>query len=176
MSNGFKLSTVLAAQPADVYRAWLDPRTHEAFTGGGVATSSPRIGGAFTAWEGYIHGTYLALEPGERIVHAWRTTDFPMGAPDSRVEVLLAPKGGGTLLTLVHAQIPVGQEADYQAGWAAFYFQPMKKYFQTAAKPKRAKRGVTSRRPKPKPKSKAGKRRAAVKGRRPAKRSPRRTR
>jgi uncharacterized protein YndB with AHSA1/START domain len=172
MSNGFKLSTLLAAQPADVYRAWLDARTHEAFTGGGVATSSPRIGGAFTAWEGYIHGTYLALEPGERIVHAWRTTDFPMGAPDSRVEVLFAPKRGGTLLTLVHAQIPVGQEADYQASWAAFYFRPMKKYFQTAAKPRRAKRGATSRRAKPK----AGKRRAPVKGRRAPKRKPRRTR
>jgi uncharacterized protein YndB with AHSA1/START domain len=174
MSNGFKLSTVLRAQPAAVYRAWLDPRTHAAFTGGGVATSSPRIGGAFTAWEGYIHGTYLALQPGERIVQAWRTTDFPMGAPDSRVEVLLAPTRGGTLLTLVHAQIPAGQEADYQAGWAAFYFRPMKKYFQTAARPTRAKRASKSRRPKAK--AKAAKRRAPAKARRPARKKSRRTR
>jgi uncharacterized protein YndB with AHSA1/START domain len=174
MSNGFKLSTVLPAQPAAVYRAWLDPRTHAAFTGGGVATSSPRIGGAFTAWEGYIRGTYLALEPGERIVHAWRTTDFPMGAPDSRVEVLLEPTRGGTLLTLVHAQIPAGQESDYQAGWAAFYFGPMKKYFQMAARPARAKRTGKSRRPKVKPK--AAKRRAPAKPRRPARKKPRRTR
>ena len=136
MSNGFKLSTVLRAPPRDVYRAWLDPRTHEAFTGGGVATSSPRIGGAFTAWEGYIRGTYLALKPGERIVHAWRTTDFPMGAPD------------------------------YQAGWTAFYFRPMKKYFQMAARPTATKRKATSRRPKVK--AKAAKRRPA-KGRAPSK-------
>ncbi len=173
MSNGFKLSTHLPARPADVYRAWLDPRTHEAFTGGGVATSSPRIGGAFTAWEGYIRGTYLALEPGERIVHAWRTTDFPMGAPDSRVEVLLEATRGGTLLTLVHAHIPAGQEADYQAGWADFYFRPMKKYFQTATRPIRAKRSAASRRPK----AKAAKRRAPAKVRgAAAKRKPRRGR
>jgi len=174
MSNGFKLSTVLPAQPAAIYRAWLDARLHAAFTGGGLATSSPRIGGAFTAWEGYIRGTYLALEPGERIVHAWRTTDFPMGAPDSRVEVLLEAKRGGTLLTLTHAQIPAGQEADYQAGWAAFYFRPMKKYFQTAGRPARAKRASAARRPRAKPK--AAKRRAPAKTRRPARRKPRRTR
>jgi uncharacterized protein YndB with AHSA1/START domain len=174
MSNGFKMSTVLPAQPADVYRAWLDPATHEAFTGGGVATSAPRIGGAFTAWEGYIQGTYLALKPGERIVHAWRTTDFPLGAPDSRVEVLLEPTRGGTLLTLVHAQIPAGQEADYQASWSAFYFRPMKKYFQTAARPTRVKRTAATRRAKVK--GAATKRRAPAKGRRTPKTKPRRSR
>ncbi|MGO9830563.1 MAG: SRPBCC domain-containing protein [Myxococcaceae bacterium] len=139
MSNGFKLSTMVAATPSAVYRAWLDPRRHAAFTGGGVATSEPRVGGAFTAWEGYIRGTYLVLEPGARIVHAWRTTDFPDGAPDSRVEVLLEAARGGTRLTLVHAHIPSAQEADYRAGWSAFYFRPMKKYFQTAARPRPAK-------------------------------------
>jgi uncharacterized protein YndB with AHSA1/START domain len=172
MSNGFKLSTVLPAPPAAVYRAWLDARTHAAFTGGGVATSAPRIGGAFTAWEGYIRGTYLALEPGERIVHAWRTTDFPEAAPDSRVEVLFEAARGGTLLTLTHAQIPPGQEADYQAGWSDFYFRPMKKYFQ-ASRPGRAKRAAP-RGTKAKPK--AAKRRAPAKARRPAARKPKRRR
>jgi uncharacterized protein YndB with AHSA1/START domain len=172
VSNGFKMSAMLPAQPADVYRAWLDARTHEAFTGGGVATSSPRIGGTFSAWEGYIRGTYLVLEPGERIVHAWRTTDFPMGAPDSRVEVLLAPARGGTLLTVVHAQIPAGQEADYQAGWTDFYFRPMKKYFQSAAKPAHARRAAAARRPKAK--AKAAKRRTTAKPRRTPNRKPRR--
>jgi uncharacterized protein YndB with AHSA1/START domain len=175
MANGFKMSTVLRAQPADVYRAWLDARTHAAFTGGGVATSSPRPGGAFSAWEGYIQGTYLALEPGERIVHAWRTTDFPAGAPDSRVEVLLAPTRGGTLLTVVHAQIPAGQELDSQSGWTDFYFRPMKKYFQTAAKPA-SKRMAKAQRPRAKAKAKPPKRRSAAKASRPKKSGPRRPR
>jgi activator of HSP90 ATPase len=162
---------MLPARPADIYRAWLDARSHEAFTGGGVATSSPRIGGAFTAWEGYIRGTYLVLEPGERIVHAWRTTDFPMGSPDSRVEVLLEPARGGTLLTVVHAQIPAGQEVDYQSAWTDFYFRPMKKYFQAAAKP-RAKRAGPAR--PSKAKATAAKRRAPGKLLGAAKGKPRR--
>jgi uncharacterized protein YndB with AHSA1/START domain len=168
MSNGFKLSTVLPAEPSAVYRAWLDSKTHAAFTGGGVATSAPRVGGAFTAWEGYIRGTYLALEPGERIVHAWRTTDFPTGAPDSRVEVLLEATRGGTRLTLVHAHIPAGQEGDYQAGWADFYFRPMKKYFQAAGRARPSKR--------PKAKSASGRGRAQPKARPTKKRLARRAR
>lgn len=171
MSNGFKLSTVLPAPPAAIYRAWLDPREHAAFTGGGAATSQPRVGGAFSAWDGYIFGTYLAFKPGERIVHSWRTTDFPPGVPDSRVEVLLAPARGGTRLTLVHAQIPPGQEADYESGWSAFYFRPMKKYFaQVAAKPKPAKRAGKARRPaaqhpsKPRTAARRTKRRRSTKG------------
>jgi uncharacterized protein YndB with AHSA1/START domain len=174
MSNGFKMSTVLPAEPAAIYRAWLDARSHAAFTGGGAATSSPRIGGAFTAWEGYIRGTYLALEPGERIVHAWRTTDFPPAAPDSRVEVLLEPARGGTLLTVVHAHIPAGQEADYQAGWSAFYFGPMKKYFQASRRPRPSKRAAMARRPKPK--ASTVKRRAPGKAPPAPKRKPRRLR
>jgi uncharacterized protein YndB with AHSA1/START domain len=169
MSNGFKMSTVLPAEPAAIYRAWLDARTHAAFTGGGAATSSPRIGGAFTAWEGYIRGTYLALEPGERIVHAWRTTDFPEAAPDSRVEVLLEATRGGTLLTVVHAQIPAGQEVDYQASWSDFYFRPMKKYFQAAGRPRPSKRAASRR---PKAKASSVKRRAPAKTRRAPKRKP----
>jgi uncharacterized protein YndB with AHSA1/START domain len=172
MSNGFKMSTVLPAEPDAVYRAWLDPRLHAAFTGGGLATSSPRIGGAFTAWEGYIRGTYLALVPGERIVHAWRTTDFPSSAPDSRVEVLLEATRGGTRLTVVHAQIPAGQEADSQAGWSAFYFRPMKKYFQAAGPRRPGKRAGT----RPKPKAASRKRRAPSKSKAAPKRRPRRAR
>jgi uncharacterized protein YndB with AHSA1/START domain len=174
MSNGFKLSTVLPAEPRAVYRAWLDSKMHAAFTGGGVATSAPRVGGAFTAWEGYIRGTYLALEPGERIVHAWRTTDFPTGAPDSRVEVLLEATRGGTRLTLVHAHIPAGQEGDYQAGWADFYFRPMKKYFKATGHSRPRKRPAASRRPKPKTASRKG--RAQPKSRATPKRQPRRVR
>lgn len=171
MSNGFKMSTMVRAQPSAVYRAWLDPRTHAAFTGGGVATSEPRIGGAFTAWGGYIQGTYLVLEPGERIVHAWRTTDFPAAAPDSRVEVFFEAARGGTRLTVVHAQIPTGQEADYQAGWSDFYFRPMKKYFQTATRPRAAPRNRTAGRAHPK--RTTATRRAP---KRPTRKKPRRSR
>jgi activator of HSP90 ATPase len=62
-------------------------------------------------------------------VQAWRTTEFPKGSPDSRVEIILETIDGGTKLTLLHSNIPEGQADDYKKGWQEFYFDPMKEYF-----------------------------------------------
>jgi activator of HSP90 ATPase len=59
----------------------------------------------------------------------WRTTEFPKGASDSRVEVVLEPSPGGTRITLRHTEIPTGQAENYRQGWAEYYFEQMKAYF-----------------------------------------------
>ena len=129
-TESITLTAVLPAAPERVYRAWLDGAEHSAMTGG-EATVDARVGGAYTAWDGYITGTTLELEPGKRIVQAWRTSQFPKRAEDSRLEVLLAPAPGGrTKLTLVHSGIPKGQGKRYKSGWPENYFEPMKEYFE----------------------------------------------
>lgn len=129
MPESIKLSAVIPARPERIYEAWLDGREHSAFTGGGTASVDPRVGGAFTAWDGYIQGTTQALEPGRRIVQRWRTTDFPPEAPDSLLEVLLEETPRGTRVTLVHTNIPDGQGQEYKQGWKDYYLAPMKQYF-----------------------------------------------
>lgn len=126
MTESIRVSAVIPAPPQHVYEAWLDPRLHSAMTGG-RATSSP--GGRFTAWDGYISGWTLVKEPPRRIVQAWRTTEFPEGATDSRVEVLFERAGGGTRVTIAHSEIPEGQGTSYESGWQSFYFAPMRAYF-----------------------------------------------
>ena len=132
-TEAIRLTAVLPATPERVYRAWLNGAEHSAMTGG-EATVDARVGGAFTAWDGYITGTTLELEPGKRIVQAWRTSEFPKRAADSRLEVLLEPAAnGGTKLTLVHTGIPKGQGKNYESGWPENYFEPMTEYFATKA-------------------------------------------
>src|SRR5260370_947966 len=80
-----QVSGVIHASPERIYQAWLDSEEHTRFTGGKASVESG-IGGRFTAWDGYIEGTTIELEPGRRIVQAWRTTEFPSERPDSRVE------------------------------------------------------------------------------------------
>ena len=126
-SESIRLSVVLPASAERIYKAWLDGREHAAFTGG-KATSSPKVGGRFTAWDGYIEGTHLELKPQRRIIQSWRTSEFPEGSPDSRVEVVLDPASGGTRLTLLHSEIPAGQGEMYRSGWVKHYFEPMKVY------------------------------------------------
>jgi activator of HSP90 ATPase len=129
MTESLKMSTVLPVSPQRLYEAWLDSDFHAAFTGGGLAQIDPEAGGEFTAWDGYISGKTLALEPFSRIVQAWRTTDFPAGAPDSRLEITIEPDGRGSKLTLLHTEIPDGQGEDYRQGWEEYYFSPMQDYF-----------------------------------------------
>jgi uncharacterized protein YndB with AHSA1/START domain len=129
MPESFEVEVVLPASPRRVYEAWLSGKEHGAFTGGGKARASRKIGGAFSAWDGYISGTNLELQPFTRIVQSWRTTEFPPGSPDSRLELLLEPEGVGIRLTLRHTQIPDSQGASYKQGWLDYYFEPMKAYF-----------------------------------------------
>ena len=130
MAVDFLVSDVLPAAPEAIYGAWLSSRDHGAMTGAD-AEIDPRPGGAFTAWDGYISGTTIELEPGRRIVQAWRTSEFDPADPDSRIEVLLEAADGGTRITLNHSNIPDGQP-DYEQGWRDNYFDPMREYFGTA--------------------------------------------
>ncbi|HEY7957739.1 MAG TPA: SRPBCC domain-containing protein [Polyangia bacterium] len=133
-TESVQVSDVIPAAAERIYRAWLDGIEHAAMTGG-AATAEPHVGGRFSAWDGYIRGTNLALEPGRRIVQAWRSADFPEGSPDSRLEILLEADPAGTRVTLIHSEIPEGQAADYEQGWRDHYFQPMRQYFTRAGTP-----------------------------------------
>ncbi|HLF75226.1 MAG TPA: SRPBCC family protein [Anaerolineales bacterium] len=128
MKNGFTLSAVLPARPSEIYRAWLSSKGHAAMTGS-PAKVDGRVGGRFSAWDGYISGSTLELEPDRRIVQAWRTSEFPDEAPDSRVEIVLEETAGGTKVTLSHRDMPEDQVDSYRQGWEDFYFQPMRAYF-----------------------------------------------
>jgi uncharacterized protein YndB with AHSA1/START domain len=127
MAYEFTISDVLPATPDAVYDAWMSDDGHSGMTGA-VAEIDPRVGAEFTAWDGYITGRTLALDPGRRIVQAWRTSEFEGGDPDSQIEVLLAAVPYGTEITLCHTAIPDGQSG-YEQGWHDNYFDPMRAYF-----------------------------------------------
>jgi activator of HSP90 ATPase len=128
MAFSFTLTDNIPATPDQIYDAWLDSRGHTAMTGS-TAEATAAEGAPFTAWGGYISGRNLALEPGRRIVQAWRTTRFTADDPDSKVEVLLEPTGQGTKLTLHHTDVPDGHTGYQDRGWQEPYYEPMKRYF-----------------------------------------------
>lgn len=129
MKNGFSLSEIIPAKPAEIYKAWLSSEGHTALTGN-PAKVDGNMGGEFSAWDGYIFGRTLELTPNQRIVQAWRTSEFPDDAPDSHLEVLLEEVEGGTKITLIHSDMPEDQVDSYRQGWEDFYFKPMKQYFK----------------------------------------------
>lgn len=128
MPYDFVISDIIPATPQAIYNAWLDSAGHTAMTGE-EAEASTEPGAPFTAWDGYISGANLELEPYSRIVQLWRTTEFSDADPDSQIEVLLEPVPGGTRVTIRHNNVPDGQTGYQNGGWQDNYFEPMKVFF-----------------------------------------------
>lgn len=121
---------LIPATTMEVYEAYIDAEKQTEFTGS-EATSDSRVGGAFTAWDGYIKGTYIELEPGRKIVQEWTSSDFQEGTPPSRFEIRLKEAKGGTELTMIHSGVPEEVAEDIGQGWKDYYWEPMKKYFRS---------------------------------------------
>jgi len=121
-------TAVVPAAPDDVYNAFVNSRKHAAFTQS-PATGTARVGCAFTAWDGYISGVHRELIKGRRIVQDWRTTEWPAGAPPSRLTLTFTKVKGGTAVKLVHSKVPAEQADSYRQGWKDFYWSPLEAYF-----------------------------------------------
>jgi activator of HSP90 ATPase len=129
MTDTILLEDRFPIHPDLLYNAWLDSGEHSAFTGS-EASIDPQVGGGYTAWNKYIHAVFLDLQPGERILQKWRTTDFPEHHQDSVLEIQLQEIPEGCLMRIIHTGLPSGTEEEYKKGWVEYYLKPMKQYFK----------------------------------------------
>src|SRR5260221_2822282 len=67
-----------AAPPSAIYRALMESRRHQAFTGA-PAKIDAKVGGRFTAWGPHLSGVTVELVKDKRIVQAWRAENWPSG-------------------------------------------------------------------------------------------------
>ncbi len=117
-------SATFAASPHAVYEMLMDSRKHARFTGE-KAKISRTVGGTFSAYDGYITGVNLTLEPDKEIVQSWRGSDWPEGH-FSKVTFSLEEVKGGTRLTFRHSGVPEEFYEDIKQGWRDYYWTPMK--------------------------------------------------
>ena len=129
-TESIEVTAVIPASAAQVYAAWLDSEGHTAMTGGD-AVIEPVVGGAHSAWGGYITGETRALEAGRRIEQTWYAQTFPEGSAHSLVVVTIADEGENARVTVAHSELPEGMGAGFEAGWHQHYFTPMMAYFET---------------------------------------------
>ena len=95
---------------------------------GGEAKASTEVDASFTAWDGYIWGKNLEIEPNKRILQSWRTSEFSDDDEDSLLELLFSNTNDGTEITLIHSNLPPHGK-QYKQGWEDHYFTPMREYF-----------------------------------------------
>ncbi len=68
-----------------------------------------------------IRGHYLEIEPPHRLVFSWGAAGNDQLAPGSTtVEINLQADGAGTVLHLVHRNLPPEERAQHGTGWTHF--------------------------------------------------------
>jgi len=127
----------LPASPARLYRMYLDPKQHAAFSGAPV-TIAARVGAPFKAFGGALSGTILQLVPNRLIVQSWRSTEFARGDLDSTLILSFWPERPGARIELTHANVADSDFAGVSEGWGRYYWTPWRNYLtaQTRQRPK----------------------------------------
>jgi activator of HSP90 ATPase len=99
----------------------------------GDVTGRPGKGGGspgayFSLFDEWLEGRQIELVPNERVVQAWRFTDWDPGVY-SIVRFTLTPEGNGTKLTVDQDAVPEAFHEHVSTNWGGFYFEPFAKHF-----------------------------------------------
>jgi uncharacterized protein YndB with AHSA1/START domain len=129
MSNTIMLTVDLPAPPGRLYRMYLDPKLHAAFTGSRVRIAA-RAGARFAAFGGALSGTILQVVPNRLIVQSWRSTNFGKRDVDSTLILAFAPRGKGARIDLTHVNVAERDLAGVSEGWSKYYFLPWRAFLQ----------------------------------------------
>jgi len=127
VSDPIHQEVVLSASPERVYQALTDAKQFSAVCGGALTEINSEPGGALSCFEGRIEGRNIELVANQRLVQAWRAGNWDAGQY-SIVRVELEAAGSDTRLTFDHAGFPADQRANWEAGWHAIYWEPLKAY------------------------------------------------
>jgi len=127
MCKTIKQKVRFDAAPGVVYELLADSRKRSAVTGR-KARISRKSGGAFTADDGRVTGVNVDLQPGKRIVQAWRREDFPDGIFSMAAVTLTPTASGGTELVLTHRGVPKHLIDGTERDWRDHYWARMKAF------------------------------------------------
>ncbi|WP_306258823.1 SRPBCC domain-containing protein [Pararhizobium sp. IMCC21322] len=118
----------IKASPADVYSAFMNEKQHSAFSGG-KSQISTEPGGEAIMHDGQITARNIELEPGRKIVQAWRVAPWEEGQY-TLLRIMLAAESDGTRITLDQTGCPEEMTDHLADGWEARYWTPLRTYFE----------------------------------------------
>ena len=126
-------SDVISAKKEKVWQALVDPEIIKEW-GAGPAKMTEEEGFDFSLWGGDIWGKNTKVIKNKLLEQdwfAWPPAHEASGSESkwdqpSKVRVSLKEKGGKTILTLVHTDIPDDEFEDISSGWDDYYFGPLK--------------------------------------------------
>jgi len=127
MPRTITMAVHLPCSAARLYRMYLDPKQHAAFTGAPVKIAA-RAGAAFEAFGGALTGTILQVIPNRLIVQSWRSVKFPRRDLDSTLVLSFWPAKGGGIIELTHVNVADCDYTGVSEGWSRYYWIPWRQY------------------------------------------------
>ncbi len=119
-------TVTIKATPKEVYEILIDEKKHAKFTESETKIER-RVGGEFSAYDGYNAGKIIELIPNEKIVITLRhdEDDWPR---DYFSTVTFEMKDGkdGTRLVFTQIGLPIQHAGHINDGWKEHYWRPMK--------------------------------------------------
>ena len=126
MCKTIKQKVKFRASPDRIYQLLADSKLHAALTGQ-KAEISRKVGGPFSTRGGHVTGINVDLVPGERLVQAWRTKDFPVGIFSMATFQLSRAKNGATELVLTHRGVPKNLIPKIEKDWRKSYWERIRR-------------------------------------------------
>jgi uncharacterized protein YndB with AHSA1/START domain len=114
----------IEARPETVFEFFTEPDKLTRWLAA-AATTDPRAGGInhqthhSEGRDYFMRGEFVEVTPPTRVVFTWGfdNDDVTVDPGESTVEVTLEPDGDGTLLRLVHRDLPEASWKDHDEGW-----------------------------------------------------------
>eukprot|EP00126_Sphaerothecum_destruens_P003211 Sdes_comp16817_c0_seq1m6064 len=110
-----------------LYDILTDTKRVESFTQSS-ASMNAKVGGKFSMFGGNIHGEYVELKSGQKIVKKWRSSSWPDGYY-SLVTMTFKQESDSMQLHLVHKGVPVFDYERTVSGWNNHYWRKIKVLF-----------------------------------------------
>lgn len=139
MSDALRMQVSIAAPPAAVFAALTDPAALARWFA--EHADVDLAGGRYDFWGRFTPGVpdreagrhaLLAVEPERRLSFSWRVLNL-----DTVVEYLLIPRDGGTVVVLLHHDLPKGSEYGFYPLEDCWFLalENLRRYVQGAATP-----------------------------------------
>jgi uncharacterized protein YndB with AHSA1/START domain len=128
--TAIRITRVLPAPPAVVFRALTDARQIAAWSGQSARIGT-KPGGRFEMFDGWATGRVVVFRPPSRFAHTWRVDEWKPEYDNSLVEWRLSRAPRGTRVEVIHSLLPTPKEArDHKGGWVEFVLEPLAEHLK----------------------------------------------
>lgn len=117
---------LIKAPVEKVWESLVDPEIINRW-GAGPAVMSEEVGLDFTLWGGDVFGKNTEVIKNKKLVQDWYGGNWEK---PSKAIFTLTKKGKGTILELIHENVPDSEARNIDSGWDDYYLGPMKEYLE----------------------------------------------